>query len=415
VVTVDRTAALAADAADPLRSFRDEFVIADDGVVYLDGNSLGRLPKATIAAVDDALTRAWGEGLVASWEEWIDLPVALGDALGPLIGAAPGETILSDQTSADLYKLAAAAVSGERPDIVSDDGNFPSDLYVLAGVAESHGGRLRVVETDPVRGITAAQVAAACDERVGAVSHSHVGFRSGAIAPMDDITAAAHDAGALALWDLSHSVGVVPVDLGGAGADLAVGCTYKYLNGGPGAPALLFVREGLHGSLRQPIQGWWGHRDMFSFAAAYEPATDVRRFAVGTPPILSLVGIQVGIDLTRRAGMERIRAKSTSLTSLLLELADGYLPDLGFGVASPREAERRGGHVALRHREAYRISQALRLHGVVVDFREPDTIRLGPAPLYTTHAEVCEAVDRLVSIVASGAYRRLPPGRAAVT
>ncbi len=403
------------DAADPLRAFRGEFVVSDPALIYLDGNSLGRLPRATAAAVERALRDEWGRGLVTSWGEWKQLPGQIGDTLAPLIGAGPGEVLLSDQTSINLYKLAGAALTKERPDIVTDDSNFPSDLYVLGGVAAAAGGRLRVVAVEETSGIQADDVASEIDDRVGLVSHAHVAYRSGALADMASITEAAHEAGALALWDLSHSVGVIPVNLTGSRADLAVGCTYKYLNGGPGAPAFLYVRRGLHKALLQPIRGWWSHADMFGFTPAYAPADGIGRFAVGTPPILSLVAARVGIELSLEAGLDRIRAKSASLTGSMIAHADRELASLGFTVITPRAHEKRGSHIALRHTDAYRITLALRDRKVITDFRAPDTIRLGAAPLYTSHVEVHEALSTLRDLVAAGEHERYEGTRSGVT
>ncbi len=411
----DRERADRLDAADPLGVYRREFAGTDDGLIYLDGNSLGRMPVAAAPRVRSAVEGEWARGLVASWEHWITLPRRVGDAIAPLVGAAPGEVLVTDQTSVNLFKLATAALGSGRPDIVTDDANFPSDLYVLGGVAAAAGGELRVVPTDPVRGVSADDVAAVLDGSVGLVSHSHVAFRSGALADMDAINAVTAEAGAMTLWDLSHSVGVVPIDLRSSGADLAVGCTYKYLNGGPGAPAFLYVRDDVQQTLNQPIQGWWSHDDMFAFAAGYVPAAGIERFAAGTPPILSLVAAQAGIEMTARAGLEAIRAKSMSLTSLLIELADRDLAPLGFTLATPRDPARRGSHVAIRHDDAYRISLALRDRDVVADFRTPDIIRLGVAPLYTTHREVIEAVGVIRDIGATGAHEAYPQERASVT
>ncbi len=411
----DRERADRLDAADPLALHRREFAATDEGLVYLDGNSLGRMPAAAASQVRAALEEEWARGLVASWERWVMLPRRVGDAIGQLVGARPGEVLVTDQTSVNLFKLATAAVGVGRPDIVTDDANFPSDRYVLGSVAAAAGGELRVIETDPVDGVSADDVTAALDTGVGLVSHSHVAFRSGALADMGTITAAAAEAGAMTLWDVSHSVGVVPIELRRSGADLAVGCTYKYLNGGPGAPAFVYVRDDLQGRLDQPIRGWWSHDDMFAFASDYAPAPGIDRFATGTPPILSLVAAQAGIAMTARAGLDAIRAKSVSLTSLLIELADRDLAPLGFTVATPRDGERRGSHVALRHRDAYRLTRALRDRDVVIDFRAPDTLRLGVAPLYTTHREVAEAVAVIRDIVVTGSHEAYPHHRAGVT
>ena len=272
---MDRSDALMLDAADPLAPLRDRFAIADPQLIYLDGNSLGRLPADTLAAITSTVAAEWGEGLVRSWLDWIDLPTRIGDEIAPLIGAEPGEVLVTDQTSVNLFKLATAAVDMlDRPDIVTDDTNFPSDRYVLAHVAAAAGGTLRIAPSHSVDGVSADDIAEQLDERVGLVSLSHVAFKSGAVADMAAISSVAHEAGAMTLWDLSHAVGAIPIDLAGTGASLAVGCTYKYLNAGPGAPAFLYVRRDLQDRLTSPIAGWFGHDDMFAFEPGYRPAPD---------------------------------------------------------------------------------------------------------------------------------------------
>ena len=415
--SLDRAAAAARDAADSLAAHRDRFSIPDPDLLYMDGNSLGRPPLEALRRVRAAAEEGWARGLVASWAEWIDEPARVGDALAPLIGASPGEVVLADQTSINLYKLAWAAC-GARPGrsvIVTDDANFPSDRYVLDGIAAAHGLEVRVVTSDAEHGTTPAAVGAALGPEVALVSLSLVAYKTAALADLEAITAAAHDHGALVLWDLSHAAGVVPIDLGGAGADLAVGCTYKYLNAGPGAPAFLYVAAPLVPELRQPVWGWFGHDDMFSFESGYRPAAGISRFLVGTPPILSLAAASAGIELVAEAGIAAIRAKSLALTDLLVGGHDAWLADLGFTLGSPRDPDRRGGHVSVRHPEAARISVALREHGVVADFRAPDTIRLAPSPLYTSFAETWDALARLRDVVESAAHLRIPAERSRVT
>lgn len=404
------------DQADPLQEFAERFVNTNQSVLYLDGNSLGRQPRAATTAIAAAVQR-WGEEMVGVWHDWIDLPCQVGGQLAPLIGAEPGAVIVTDQTSVNLYKLAAAAMKARpgRTDILTHAGNFPSDLYVLRSLAEAHAGSLRVVEHDPTEGVTTESVGRALDDGVGLVSLSHVDFKSGALADLSGITKLAHSAGALILWDLSHSVGVVPTDLSGAEADLAVGCTYKYLNGGPGAPAFLYVAPQLQTELVQPIQGWFGHEDMFAFDPNYRPAADIRRFGVGTPPILSLIAAGVGIDLTAEAGMSAIRDKSVALTSFLVELYDDHLASRGFELATPRDPSQRGGHVSVTHPDAYRISRAMIQRKVIPDFRAPNVIRLGLAPLYTSFSQVAEAVERLATLVDEGAHSQVEDKRTGVT
>jgi kynureninase len=414
---ITRDQAIELDRTDALAGFRERFVIADSDLIYLDGNSLGRLPKATIDQVETAMVDEWGSGLVGSWRSgWMARPAEIGARLAPLIGAHPDEVLMTDQTSLNLYKLAVAGLSSQAPrsTVLTDSGNFPSDIYVLNGVAQQAGGSVRMVGADPVAPSTTA-IEAALDEQVGLVSLSHVNFKSGALLDMVSITRAAHDAGALALWDLSHSVGVVPVDLHGGAADLAVGCTYKYLNGGPGAPAFLFVARELQEQLTQPIQGWWGQENMFGFDLDYQPAAGMARFATGTMPILSLVGAGVGIDISVEAGIQAIRTKSQALTALMVDLFDELPVEYGFSLGSPRNAEMRGGHVSLRHEDGYRIAQALIDHGVVPDFRAPDVIRLGAAPLYIRFVDVWDSFERLKAIMDAGAHLGYTDERDAVT
>jgi kynureninase len=410
LVFVTRDHATIADSADPLAGYRANFAIPDPDLIYLDGNSLGRLTIEAVESIETALHEEWGGGLVRSWrDEWIGLPEQIGDLLAPVIGAAAGEVLVTDQTSVNLFKLAAAALQASgRTDVVSDDSNFPSDLYVLDAVARAAGGRLRIASVDPATGLTVDELTPLLDNDAGVVSISHVGFKTGALADIGAVTAATHAAGALALWDLSHSAGVVPVGLNANNVDLAVGCTYKYLNGGPGAPAFLYVRDDLQEGLSTPIPGWFGHADMFAFDPEYSPAPGIRRFAAGTPPILSLRGAQAGIALSAAAGIEAIRAKSVQLTEFLIARFDVRLANRGFTLGSPRNPDHRGGHVSLRHPDAYPIAQALIDRNVIPDFRAPDTIRLGLAPLYTTFTDVWDAVEVIATVVVSGVYRDYP-------
>ena len=408
----------ALDAADPLALFRERFVIGDETLVYLDGNSLGRLPLATRDRLRQAIEVEWGEELIRGWARWIDLAREAGDVLATgVLGVAPGEVVLSDSTSVNLYKLAAAALDARpgRTVIVTDDDNFPTDRYVLAGLARARGGELRVVRTDVNAGIDADTVRAALDERVALLSLSHVAYRSGAVADMVGLTAAAHDAGALVLWDLCHSAGAVPTPLAAAGADLAVGCTYKYLNAGPGAPAFLYVREDLQSTLHQPIWGWFSQRDQFAMGESYDPVDDIGRFLVGTPPVLGGYAALEGARLTAEAGIEAIAAKGARLTSYAIELFDAWLARYGLTLASPRDARHRGAHVTLHHARAWQICQAWQAAKVIPDFRTPDRVRIGPAPLYTRFVEVYEAFDRLRQIMDSGEYERFTVERARVT
>ncbi len=412
-----RQQAAALDEADSLAGFRERFVHTDPELIYLDGNSLGRLPRETIDRIQAATVEEWGGGLVGSWRTtWMSRPAEIAAELAPLIGADPDEVLLTDQTSVNLYKLAVAALTYQVPrsTVLTDSGNFPSDVYVLSGVAARAGGSVRMVDVDPVAPSTKA-IEAALDAQVGLVSLSHVNFKSGALLDMRSINRAAQSAAALTLWDLSHSVGAVPVDLHGTGADLAVGCTYKYLNGGPGAPAFLYVRRGLQHDLTQPIQGWWGQDRMFDFRLEYRPAAGIARFATGTIPILSLTGAGTGIGITAEAGISAIRTKGVALTSMIVDLFDAHLLEFGFALGSPRDAELRGSHVSLRHPDGYRIAQAMIDDGVVPDFRAPDVVRLGAAPLYTRFVDVWDAIDRLRDIMESGRFRDYSDQRSGVT
>jgi kynureninase len=413
------------DEQDALAAFRDEFVIEDPSMIYLDGNSLGRLPRRTAALLEETRRYEWGERLIRSWNEgWYDLPQHLGGKIARLIGAQPGEVVVCDATSINLFKLAAAAVKARpgRMKIVSDCFNFPSDLYILQGVASLMGVGYRL-ELIPSRdGIHIAQqdIEAAVDQDTALVCLSHVAFKSAFLYDMAQVTEIAHRAGALILWDLSHSAGALPVDLNGCQADLAVGCTYKYFNGGPGSPAFLYVRTDLQSKLQSPIWGWFGERHPFSFELDYQPTEGINRFLVGTPPVLSLRAIEPGLDLLLEAGMERLRFKSVGQAEFLIAQARGLLFPLGFTLGSPEQAARRGSHVSLCHPEAYRICRAM-IEGelpasrVIPDFRAPDNIRLGIAPLYTRYQDVYRALDRIREIVLKAEYLRFPPDRLAVT
>jgi kynureninase len=381
-----RNAAARLDAADPLAPVRDEFVIGE-GPIYLDGNSLGRLPKRTVERVRSVVEDEWANELVLGWDHWLDIGIDIGDQLAPLIGAEPG------------------------PDIITDTGNFPSDRYVLEAVASAAGGRLLFAPEDP----TASDIEALTGPMVGLVSVSHVGYRSGTMLDAAAITSAAHRAGALMLWDLAHSAGAVPVGLGSWGADLAVGCTYKYLNAGPGAPAFLFVRRDLITELEQPISGWYAHADQFSMAADFVPKDTIGRFIVGTPSILAMVAAAEGIGLTASVGIEAVRNKSLALSDFFIDAVRQTLGTDVFTIVTPLDHERRGSQVSVRHPEAYRISLALRDAGVIPDFRAPDIVRFGFTPLYTTFTEAAEAVEILSKIMRSRSYERFGATRMGVT
>jgi kynureninase len=389
------------DAVDPLAAFRDRFVFTDPGLVYLDGNSLGRLPRETVERLAEVVGEEWGGELIRGWNHWIDEPGRLGDLLATdILGAGPGEVIVSDSTTVNFYKLARAALAARagRRIIVTDRANFPTDRYVLEGLAIDGSIEIAWLDPDPVDGPRADEVAAVLDDHpddVALVTLSHVNYRSAAIADMAAITDLAHDAGALVLWDLSHSAGSIEVDLEGCRVDLAVGCTYKYLNGGPGAPAWLYVRRALQAELRNPIQGWFGRRDQFAMGQGYEPRPDIGAWLTGTPGILALAAAETGVRLVAEAGIERIRAKGVALTEYAIALVDERLATRGVTLGSPRDPTRRGAHVAIRHPAARRLTAELIEAGVVPDFRAPDSIRLGLSPLTTSFADVERGVAAL--------------------
>ncbi len=389
------------DAADPLTAFLSRFLPAADGSLraYLDGNSLGRPPVEATAAMDDFIRNQWGTRLIQGWtDEWMDWPIQVGDALAAAaLGATAGQTIVADSTSVLLYKLARAAlttVTG-RDEILVDTDNFPTDRYLLEGIAAELGMSLRWIETDPSAGVTRDAVAAAVTERTALFVGSHVAYRSGYVADVAAIDDAVHAVGGRVLWDLSHSVGSVPVLLDAWEVDFAVGCGYKYLNGGPGAPAFGYVRRSLQDIASQPIQGWMGHADPFTMGPGYRRSAGMRGFITGTPPILAMVPLRVGVGLVAEAGIDRIRTKSLALTDFALELIDAWLVPLGVELASPRDHPHRGGHLTIRGPGFDDVNRALWARGVIPDFRAPDGIRLGLSPLSTTFAEVALALADL--------------------
>ena len=384
------------DAADPLAAHRDLFVGASGPVVYFDGNSLGRPLAVTAERLGDFVREEWGGRLIRGWDEhWMDLPTDLGDRLGRvLLGAAAGQVAIGDSTTVWLYKLMRAAVDHQqrgdaaRTEIVIDTDNFPTDRYLAEGIAAERGLTLRWIEPEPDAGVTSEQLAAVVGERTALVVLCHVAYKSAYLADGAGLTRIAHDAGALVLWDLCHSAGSVPTELDAWDVDLAVGCSYKYLNGGPGAPAFGYVASRLQDRLTQPIQGWMGARDVFAMAAGYEPAAGIRRFLSGTPPILGMLAMQDMVDLLEEVGMPAVRAKSLALTSYAVELADACLAPLGVTVVSPRDGERRGGHVTLGHPRSREVVDALWRDDVIPDYRNPDGMRIGLSPLSTSFAEV---------------------------
>ncbi|MFF9564904.1 kynureninase [Leifsonia sp. NPDC014704] len=391
------TAARALDAADPLAAFRTRFAGIDDGTstvtAYFDGNSLGRPTRASIERIQRFLTEGWGDRLIRGWdEEWMELPFVIGDDLGrAALGAAPGQTFIGDSTTVLLYKLARAAVDSlpERSEIVLDTDNFPTDRYLLDGIARERGLRLVWIEADTEAGVTPEQVAAVVGPQTALVVLSQVAYRSGFLADLPAITRIVHDAGALVLWDLCHSAGSVPIELDAAGVDLAVGCTYKYLNGGPGSPAFGYVNARLIPRLAQPIQGWMGASDVFLMGPEYVPADSIRRFLSGTPPIVGMLAMRDTIAMIEEAGMDAVRAKSVALTEFAVALADEWLTPLGVTLASPRDPSRRGGHVTLSHPAMREVTSLLWQRDVIPDYRDPDGLRVGLSPLSTSFEEVC--------------------------
>lgn len=425
VATTDISLAHDLDAQDELASFRDEFVIADPNLIYLDGNSLGRLPKRTVEFMRNAIEAEWGKRLIQVWNDgWINTPTELGAKIADLVGAQADEILVTEATSINLFKLALAALQA-RPNrtwIVSDVLNFPSDLYILQGIVKLLGknNHLSLIPSEDGITISPEAVEAAIEEQTALVCLTHVTFKSAFMYDMARVTELAHAAGALTLWDLSHSVGAVPVDLNSCNVDLAVGCTYKYLNGGPGSPAFLYVRRDLQKQLSQPMWGWFSAKDPFSFELDFTPASDISRYRVGTAPMLSMKALEPSIDILLEAGMNRLRDKSVRQTEYLIFLADQWLIPLGFTLGSPRQPEIRGSHVSLRHPESYRINRALiesppPATRVIPDFRAPDNIRLGITPLYTTFAEIHQALDRMRTIVEGKIYEAYSDERLMVT
>lgn len=398
------------DAQDPLASFRDRFVIPDPTLIYLDGNSLGRMPKATKTLLEN-IQHTWSERLIRSWgEKYMHIAQEVGAKVAQIIGARANEVVIAESTSVNLFKLAVAALrhtNASRTKIITDDLNFPSDIYILDGVCKLLGEAYEIVVINSEDGIhaPAQQIIDAIGPDTALVTLSHTVFKSAYTYDMAAITQAAHDAGALVLWDLSHSVGSVPIALNATNADLAIGCTYKYLNGGIGSNAFLYVREDLQEKLENPIQGWFGQSQMFNFDYAYDPKSSIDRFLTGTPNVLSTAPIEIGVNLLIEAGMERIRAKSLAQTEYLIALYDERLASLGYQLNSPRDGARRGSHISLGHQNGWQITQCLiERMNIIPDFRAPDNIRIGIAPLYTSFIEIHMLVMRLVEIVEEGLY-----------
>ena len=398
------------DRADPLARLRELFDLPPD-LLYLDGNSLGALPKATGSRLSQVVMQEWGRDLIGSWNsaDWIGLPARVGDKIARLVGAGPGELVATDSTSVNLYKVLGAALAIAHSDapaatrIVSERSNFPTDLYIAQGAARERGFELVLAE--------ASGIEAMLDERVAVLMLTHVDYRSGRMHDMARLSRLAHDAGALVVWDLAHSAGAVPVELRDANADFAVGCGYKYLNGGPGAPAFVWVHPRHADRFEQPLSGWMGHAAPFDFDAGYRPAPGVARYLCGTPPILSLAALDCGVDTLLAAeefgGMPAIRRKSLSLSALFAELTDEHCAGGGLVRLTPLADAERGSQISYSRNEgAYAIVQALIARGVVGDFRAPDVLRFGFTPLYTRHVDVFDAVERLASILRSSEWQQ---------
>ncbi|MGH8247793.1 MAG: kynureninase [Gammaproteobacteria bacterium] len=390
------------DRIDPLARFRREFILPD-GLVYLDGNSLGAPPRGARERILKLLDEEWGRDLVQSWNrhDWIGLPQKVGAAIAPLIGAGRDEVIAADSTSVNLFKLLIAALRlrSSRRSIIALAGDFPTDLYIAQGVAESNSDlKLRIVEKEELETVV--------DAGTAVVMMNHVNFRTGAINDMAGVTALAHRHGALVIWDLCHSAGVMPVELNVCHVDFAVGCGYKYLNGGPGAPAFLFAARQHHDAIHPLISGWMGHAEPFEFDSRYRPAAGVRRNLSGTPPILSLAALDAALELFKHADMHLVREKSMRLGDAFIELTAPLRDEFGFGLISPADAHRRGSQVALTHPEGFAIMQALIARGVVGDFRAPDILRFGFSPLYNRYAEVWDAARRLEEIMRQREWAR---------
>ena len=407
-----RNDALALDAQDPLAALREQFVLPP-GVLYLDGNSLGVMPKATAARVQQVVTQEWGVGLIRSWNSagWITLPQRVGDKIARLVGAAPGELVVADSTSVNLFKVLSAALNitaadaPQRKTILSERSNFPTDLYIAEALCRERGFELQLAEPDELPGLL--------NERTAVLMLTHVNYRSGRMHDMAALTAAAHAAGALTVWDLAHSAGAVPVDLHGADADFAIGCGYKYLNGGPGAPAFVWAHPRHAGRFWQPLAGWMGHASPFEFTPGYRPADGISRYLCGTPAVLSLAALECGVDTVLaaeahsqgRGGMAALRAKSLALTRLFAERVQAGCPQLS--LVSPSDDAMRGSQVCLTHPEiGYPVIQALIARGVIGDFRAPDVLRFGFTPLYLRFVDAWDAAEHLRQVLASGEWQR---------
>ena len=415
------------DNQDPLASFRERFIIADPNLIYLDGNSLGRLPKDTIPHLQNLIEEQWGKGLIEGWNKgWFEMPTVLGSRIAKLIGARDDEVVVCDTTSVNLFKLATAALryqAGKKV-LLSDEFNFPTDLYVFQGVIDllNDGHKLDLIRSEDSISISEENINNAITEDTALVALTQVAFKSAFMYDIQKVTELAHQQGALAMWDLCHSVGAVPLELNEWNVDLAVGCTYKYLNGGPGSPAFLYVRKDLQKELLPPIWGWFADKAPFAFNLDFTPADSISRYQISTPHILSMAGIEPALEIIMEAGMDQLREKSIKQTDYLIYLAQELLNPLGFEIGSPLESSQRGSHVSLRHPEAYRICRALidpqpgdTNLKVIPDFRAPNNIRLGIAPLYTSFTDIHRALKRIKTIVEDGIFQNYSKEQLKVT
>ncbi len=415
-----RSAAVALDSSDPLAEYRDQFMIADPSLCYLDGNSLGRMPSATIGVVDDYLRNEWGTKLVSGWSNWIDEAQSVGDLIGRAsLGATSGQMLCVDTTSVNFYQLCCAAVDA-RPDrktVVTDTANFPTDRYILEGICKQRGLKLVVINDDQGEEyISPEMLASALNDDVALVSLSVIQYRSGVLHDVAKLTHLARDAGALFVWDASHAVGVVPMQYDRDKVDLAVGCTYKYGNSGPGSPAWLYVSKRLQQEVNVPIQGWFAQNDQFAMAQGFDRTSGMRGFQIASPSIIGMRCVTTAFAMIERAGLTAIAQKAAQGTELMLALHDAWLAPLGFSVVTPRNSNRRGGHISVRHEHAQKISEAMRIFGNVIgDFRQPDCIRLAISPLPTSYVEVFDGFERIREIVATKKYLEVGEATTRVT
>jgi kynureninase len=410
------------DSQDSLASYREQFVANDPNLIYLDGNSLGRLPKSVITRVQELVEQEWGTDLIRGWNKgWWESPSRIGEKIASLLGAAEGQVVVGDQTSINLFKLATAALTlqPQRKRIITDTFNFPSDLYILQGINNLLGNNHEIIQVGASDNDITPDLAAledAINEETALVTLSHVTFKSGYLYDMAYITDLAHRKGALVLWDLSHSAGAVSIELDKCNVDFAIGCTYKYLNGGPGAPAFLYVNKRIQNVVTSPIWGWWGQNNPFAFDLEYRPAPGVQRFLAGTAPMLSTLAMEEALTPLLDAGMNALRAKSILMTDYASFLTDEVLAPLGFSLGSPRDSAQRGSHISIRHEEGYRINRAMiEEMNVIPDFRAPYNIRLGFAPLYISFTDIWEGFDRIRKVVKEKRYEKYPQQRLTVT